>query len=99
MTDNAMQCRHPLGKLLIQRLAVAANDGHAGAECWADADAGGAKPSAEDKEIDFVCRVPNHDGVFSDGINSLAVRVDECDVGEVKAWEIIVVKTRSLAPA
>src|SRR2546423_8090675 len=60
---------------------------------------GGAKSSAEDEEVNFVYRVSNHDGVFSDRINSLAVRVDECDVGEVKAWEIFVVKTRPLAPA
>jgi hypothetical protein len=40
----------------------------------------------------------NQDSVLGDRINSLAVSVDEYDVGKVEGWEVVVMKTWSLAP-
>src|SRR6266516_1580692 len=93
-----MQSRSPAGKFLIQGLTIAANNRDAGAESRAGTNGRRAKSGAEDQKVNFILSVSNHNSALSDRINSLAVSVDKRNVGKIKGWEVVVMKTWSLTP-
>lgn len=95
-----MESRRALGvPLVVQRPAAAAVDLNACANSRAAAaDRRGDVTGAEDEDVKGVFLAGDNEAAFVGGVNALAIRVDQVDVGKIEGLEVFITEGWAFAP-